>query len=195
MQLHYAHKIANELVAHLAPHCIRIQVAGSIRRQVAEVNDIELVLEPKRESETDLFGNVTKQVRDRAFVMACDAIGEKVRGQASDGRYVRYMVNGTTLEVDIFIPQPHDYYRILAIRTGSSLFAHKQIAAGWLKKGWCGTTDGLRLQSECVGTPNTTGGTTWKCVAKAPKLPPVWESEEAFFTWLGLPFLNPKNRV
>ena len=39
--------IATRVKAELAPHCEAISIAGSIRRQVPEVNDIEIVCIPK----------------------------------------------------------------------------------------------------------------------------------------------------
>src|ERR1017187_2735332 len=49
MKLAAAEKLAEKVVAELEPFCMRIAVAGSIRRQRAEVNDIDLVLIPKPE--------------------------------------------------------------------------------------------------------------------------------------------------
>ena len=41
--LNEAHAIAAEIITVLAPHCRRIEIAGSIRRQRPEVGDIEIV--------------------------------------------------------------------------------------------------------------------------------------------------------
>jgi len=45
--LSYAQGIAEGLVEQLAPHCDKISIAGSIRRQRAFVKDIEIVAIPK----------------------------------------------------------------------------------------------------------------------------------------------------
>lgn len=194
MELQQASNIATQLVEYLRPHCDRIQVAGSIRRESPFVNDIEIVCQPKGQPQEDLFGFVTGQIRSKEFIQALTAIGEKVKGQPADGRYCRFKVNGTPLEVDVFMPEPADYFRQLTIRTGSRDFVKNFIAGGWKKKGWCGTPDGLRLMRECTGRPNASGGTDWTCNVKNPTLPPVWENEEAFFTWLGMLFVKPKYR-
>lgn len=47
MKLHAAISIAEKIVRELAPACERIEIAGSIRRARAEVNDIDLVILPK----------------------------------------------------------------------------------------------------------------------------------------------------
>lgn len=46
--------IAELVVAQLAPHCERIQIAGSIRRKSRTVKDVEIVCIPKP-YETGLF--------------------------------------------------------------------------------------------------------------------------------------------
>lgn len=49
MKLEHARILANEVVQLMAPYCERIEVAGSIRREAAEVKDIEVVCIPKWE--------------------------------------------------------------------------------------------------------------------------------------------------
>jgi DNA polymerase/3'-5' exonuclease PolX len=45
---------AEEIVECLAPHCERIEIAGSLRRGRTEVNDIEILYVPKIRREADL---------------------------------------------------------------------------------------------------------------------------------------------
>mgnify|MGYP001488384665 CR=1 FL=1 len=47
MQLKRALSIGQSVVAALAPHCERIEIAGSIRRQRPEVGDLDLVILPQ----------------------------------------------------------------------------------------------------------------------------------------------------
>jgi DNA polymerase/3'-5' exonuclease PolX len=47
MNLSHAQKIAAKIIAELAPFCLSIEVAGSIRRCRPEVNDIDLVIIPR----------------------------------------------------------------------------------------------------------------------------------------------------
>jgi DNA polymerase/3'-5' exonuclease PolX len=47
MKYQEALKIAQETVELLRPHCERIEIAGSIRREKPEPNDIEIVAIPK----------------------------------------------------------------------------------------------------------------------------------------------------
>jgi hypothetical protein len=91
-----------------------------------------------------------------------------------------------TINLDLFMPQPDDYYRQYAIRTGSADYSKNVIANGWLKKGWCGTDEGLRLQYDCCKAASG-----WKITRKEGQKPPVWESEEIFFEWLGVQWMEP----
>lgn len=52
---------ADKIVEWLAPHCDRIEIAGSIRRQRPNVNDVDLVVIPKRNTVNDLFGSMVEE--------------------------------------------------------------------------------------------------------------------------------------
>ncbi len=47
MELYKTLQIAEKVKAQLAPHCERIEIAGSIRRKKPDVGDIEIVAIPK----------------------------------------------------------------------------------------------------------------------------------------------------
>lgn len=190
-----AQSTAELVLQHLAPHCDRIEVAGSVRRKVQEVKDLEIVCQPKKvfvKNPALLFDEGKWQVSED-FEFALDNISAAVeKGQVS-GRYMKVILkNG--MPMDLFMPQPADYFRQLVIRTGNSDYVHNVIAAQWKIKGWCGTENGLRLITECAPKTGTDGKTTWRCTTDHPTLPPVWESEKAFFYWLGLPFTPPECR-
>ena len=196
MYLQEAHATALQLVNHLRPHCEdnKIEIAGSIKRQCPHVNDIEIVCIPLSVHSTDLFGGPLSVNRIPSFASAVYRIGEKVRGDAANGRYCRHKVNATSLEVDIFMPQRHDYYRQLALRTGDRNYTRLHIATAWRRKGWVGTDDGLRLEKECTGK-RAGESMVWQCDKSNPTLPPVWESEREFFDWLGIVYKIPKLRI
>jgi DNA polymerase/3'-5' exonuclease PolX len=157
----------------LLPFCERCEIAGSIRREAPEVHDIEIVCLPR---------NITLF----EFVDAVNRLPKK-KGEPT-GRYTqRLLPEGINL--DLFMPQPHDYFRQFTIRTGSADYSAKVIAQGWVRKGWRGTENGLRLNRECI---NING--RWICKVKNPTLPPIWQSEEEFFTWLGLKWIEPSLR-
>jgi len=94
--------------------------------------------------------------------------------------------------LDLFMPQPHDYYRQFAIRTGSAEYSHRHIANQWVKRGWCGVNGDLRLIKECDKLPD--GKWVLRTDIKHPTLPPIWPSEEDFFRWLLIQYIEPKYR-
>ncbi len=195
--LERAEKIAMEVYARLQPGCQVIGIAGSIRRRKPEVKDIELVCVPKMQKigSVDLFGNDNrKEVISDYFLSTIHSLGSVLKG-SPHGRMMQILLP-EQIVLDLFIPQPYDFWRQFIIRTGSANYSHKIIATGWLKKGWCGTRDGLRLQTECDAVVQSDGKTKWtvKATIASPTLPPVWENEKQFFDWLGVQYLAPEGR-
>lgn len=99
MKLQEAQSIANEVYYRLKPYCEKIIVAGSIRRQKAEVRDIDIVLVPSKP--WDLMHAVLD-------LGSSSVAGEKLR---------RVEYNGT--QVDIYYATPKSWATLLLIRTGS----------------------------------------------------------------------------
>lgn len=133
MRLNEARVFAEQLCAKLRPHCDRIEIAGSIRRQRPEVKDIEIVCIPHRIS-TGLFGD-DLQV-DSGFITAVNSMaGSK---GSPDGKYAQRVLkfSGGEIAVDIFMTTPKIWGSIFAIRTGSADFSHYALAKAWNKLGW-----------------------------------------------------------
>lgn len=187
-----AERIAGELLALLQPHCTRMDVAGSIRRKVPNVGDVEILCEPIVLEEKDLFGNVVGYVRSSGWVNTVDNLGVRLKGNLVNGRYLQIMLSDV-VKLDLFVPAPADYFRQLLIRTGSVEYV-RHVAYNWKVKGWCGTHDGLRLQRDCREITDGSGKAKYMCVNAHAQLPPVWSSEEDFVNWLGLPYVQPLYR-
>lgn len=68
------------------------------------------------------------------------------------------------------------------------------IAAGWNRIGWVGTKDGLRKKADCECKIKD-GKNTWKVVNPKPELPPHWQTENEFFDWLGIKWIEPRLRT
>lgn len=126
MKLQAAKAIADHLVEQLAPHCIRIEIAGSIRREKPEVKDIEIVAIPKP-YEIGLFESGIATVVNR---------WEKVKGELPCKYTQRIIRSETPIKLDLFFATPDNYGLILAIRTGSAEYSHQVLALGWSKKGY-----------------------------------------------------------
>lgn len=124
MEYSEAHKIAVEVKSMLAPHCERIEIAGSIRRKKPEVKDIEIVAIPKP-YDTGLFENGIATIING---------WEKVKGELPCKYTQRILPSG--IKLDIFFATPENWGLIYAIRTGSSDYSHKVLATGWVKRGY-----------------------------------------------------------
>lgn len=99
MKLQESLMLADEVMARLKPHCQRIEVVGSIRRQKAEVKDIDLVLIPLN------AGSLSQEI---------DHLGPPVL----DGEKLR-RVNYQGAQVDLYYATPETWATLLLIRTGS----------------------------------------------------------------------------
>ena len=163
--------MADTVVELLRPHCIRIEIAGSIRRECEIVGDIEIVLIPKP-YETGLFTSGLASVVNQ---------WEKVKGELEFGKckYTQRIlpasivgVEGKRVALDLFIADVTNWGSIFAIRTGSAEYSHEILAKGWVSRGY--KMEGGHL------------------VYKG-KVYDVLE-EKDLFTRIGIPYCEPKNR-
>lgn len=197
MQYQDAYKIAEHITVRLAPHCEdeRCLVAGSIRRKKAECGDIEIVCQPKATMTQSLFPEADYMRQDPMFRETVLELGKPIKGNPA-GRMMQIELPQVIM-LDLFMPQPDDFFRQFAIRTGSSQYSQNVIAIGWRKLGWVGTPDGLRKEEQSTPKENYFTGIkkiTWTCSVSNPQLPPEWKSEEEFFEWLKVPFIIPEKR-
>ncbi|MCX7848123.1 MAG: hypothetical protein N2595_08875 [bacterium] len=191
-QLSEAQEIAFNILNILASHCEKIHIAGSVRREVSFVKDIEIVCQPKEIVLKDMFGQDEGVVRDFEFSRKVLEIGEIVKGN-TDGRYMQIKLP-QGINLDLFMPIADDYFRQLAVRTGPPEYSHFVIARGWLKMGWVGTEEGLRRIEDCQQVQNGSGKSKWKIINKNGVRPPAWKSEEEFFDWINVKWVEPNKR-
>ncbi len=119
-----AYPIALQALELLKPHCLRIEIAGSIRRKKSEVKDIEIVAIPKP-YEVGLFESGLATVVNK---------WEKVKGELPCKYTQRVLPSG--IKLDLFFAEPENWGLIFAIRTGSAEYSHKVLANGWVKAGY-----------------------------------------------------------
>ena len=145
--LRAAQRFADELIAMLRPYCLRVEVAGSIRRGKARVKDIELLCEPIVDVlAVDLWGTpVAERVRLYEFLEAQRRVGvleprlDRNGRPAIGERYQRLVYRGVAL--DLFICRPPAQFGLLyVIRTGPGEFSHRLVTqrrfGGLLPDGW-----------------------------------------------------------
>lgn len=201
MEFKYALNIAHSLLGKLTPDITKMHIAGSVRREKPEVKDIEIVCLPKMEivfsqDPGDMFADSykvpEKLVVSKGFINTAMSLGIPLKGNPL-GRYMQIALPDG-INLDLFMPEAHDYYRQLAIRTGPAEYSYAVIAVGWRKLGWCGTSEGLRLMSQCQERKQCSGKSIWNCIVPDPELPPHWQSEHEFYDWLRIPYAEPTQR-
>lgn len=133
MELTQAIEIAEKVKAQLAPHCERIEIAGSIRRRRHIVRDIEIVAIPKP-YDVGLFESGIAKVVNQ---------WRKVKGELPCKYTQRILPEG--IKLDLFFARPENWGLIYAIRTGSAEFSHRVLACGWVKRGYK-SVDGMLMR-------------------------------------------------
>lgn len=182
--------IAQSLVKMLAPHCEKIELAGSLRRQSKEVADIELVAIPKIEAVEipvpgDLFGEKKSAQANRLW----EALDKLL-----DGKYIRagekyraFVCPGQAINVDLFTADQGNWGLIYLIRTGSAEFSQYVVTA--LGKNYRPSFEGwVRLAPE--NGPRFWGDDEKRTM---PKLPTP--TEEAVFEYAKLQYREPWQRT
>jgi DNA polymerase/3'-5' exonuclease PolX len=131
-----ARTVAQQLVGELAPACERIAIAGSIRRKIPEVSDIELVVIPKvveLPGPATLFGDDQPE-RLNVLDELCHALRSQgtladrldKNGRAAWGpRFKRMRYRGCA--VDLFVVTPETWGVQLALRTGPADYSHQLV--------------------------------------------------------------------
>lgn len=139
---------AQALLHHLAPVSERIEVAGSIRRGLPTVGDIEIVLLPRMypPEDRDLFGNPVGEPSDRIDTSISEANriescssgtgrGAWLERLNKGKRYIKLRDRYLDLQIDLFVVRPPaEWGPIFAIRTGSALFSQR-LVTGLHRKG------------------------------------------------------------
>lgn len=175
MKLEKAQSLATLWMNRLSPFCDRIAIAGSIRRGMPEVKDIEIVCIPKVSVCMGLFGPTTV-TRDPGFINALRLIDGELDcliGDAEKGKYFKMYLPIHDINMDIFTAKADNWGYILAVRTGSATYSHKVLARTWVSKGYHGDDGFLRGPEGDVV--------------------PVRE-EEDLFRLLGLKYVEPQHR-
>ena len=111
-------EVAQALETALSFTCERTLIAGSLRRRKSEVGDLELVVMPRLETVTDMFGDIVGQRS-----MLDEALNDMGMPRTKDGeRYKQFVWEG--FPVDLFIATRETWGCVATIRTGSALFTH-----------------------------------------------------------------------
>ena len=191
MKLEQAREVALEVLGLVIPWCKQTLVAGSIRRESADVKDIEIVCIPSwddRQKEDSLLAGDTAPVN---LLHQAVARSEDIRWIKPgvpqiedwpikpDGRYWRGLIAAGKLgapadiKLDLFLARPENIGVIFAVRTGSADFSRALVTFARDHTDYRVDGGELRLQGGMVPCPD----------------------ERVLFDALGLLWIHPSARV
>jgi len=179
-----AQRIAGAIVGQLDPSCVRLEIAGSLRRGRPDVGDIELVAIPRFiEEPSGLFDTCQVSLLDRALAREeRDQVLERLEG---GDRYVKLRHLRSGLQVDLFVCLPPAQFGcILAIRTGPADYSQRLVTLA-RRQGNHVAGGALRLGMRDHSTPA-------EKVCTCPVIPTPEERD--FFAALGGRYLEPSER-
>lgn len=112
--------VAERIAARLAPHCLRIEIAGSIRRQCPIIGDIEIVAIPRPVYGMFNIPTGKTEIGDR---LEWDNIPMTKNGP----RYKQFTIEdeGNEYQVDLFLANEDNWGLILLLRTGPAEFSKR----------------------------------------------------------------------
>lgn len=163
--------VAQELKQFVAPACQRIEIAGSLRRNKADVGDIELLCVPKpgeaRPKQSGLFDGPEMEAPKEDALSAllremCDAFGKGVRspirmrknakGLTTFGPLNKLLVHlPSGIPVDIFTATEANWGMALVVRTGPAEFNVRLMsqfrARGMQGHAYGGVTEGMHTHA------------------------------------------------
>ena len=108
---------AESFMKLIMPFCERVEIAGSIRRQKADIGDIEIVAIP-RQVQDSLFLEPTRTSKEIREMLTDDQFPIFKAGD----RYIQTEFDGT--QIDLFLATPDTWGCVFTIRTGSAEFSH-----------------------------------------------------------------------
>lgn len=164
--------------------CIRVEIAGSIRRQKPTIGDIDLVVEPFMANVFDMFGeasgemaNLTDERLDE--LVAIKKIGKRLdkNGRPAWGEQLkRATYNGLNVDIQSVL-DPQTWGMWLLIRTGPADFNRRIVTPRWqggLLPPGMEVRDGFQL---------------WRMGARVPT-----PTEHSVFEAYGLDYVAPEDR-
>lgn len=145
MNLKQAQEVAGRVLSRMRPYCVRVALAGSVRREVPQVKDIEIVFQPRMVPSSFGREDAVATLFDVADVegeQLAPATEVMVRDLSSSGfwhldtklkrdgeRYKRLVCEGVVVE--LFRASEVNWGYILVLRTGPAEFGHHLVMAQW----------------------------------------------------------------
>jgi DNA polymerase/3'-5' exonuclease PolX len=190
--VHIADEVFIDIWKHLEGHCDRLTAAGSLRRNLAFVGDLEVFFINKLgriPNEGDLFGGTTEGEITSPRIEELITSGvlkkrENSKGHTAYGESIKLTVHvASGLPVDFFTATHENWVNYLFCRTGGEM-TNKMIASAAHKQNlkWCPYSPGfVRLPHE-----------KWDDAPSKDRL--TVRSEQALYELVKLPYKEPWDR-
>jgi DNA polymerase/3'-5' exonuclease PolX len=183
-ELGQALMIGQEIKWHMEMACTRIEIVGSVRRAKPDVGDIELMYIGRSKEmpvQGDMFASAETNLADLAIenMISHGVLEKRVNavGRTAYGPQIKLMRHVKSgLPVDLFAATDLNWWNYLVCRTGPAE-SNTRIACEARARGWKWTPYGAGFES--------LDGARSRAVA----------SEREVFEFVGLPYLNPKDRT
>jgi DNA polymerase/3'-5' exonuclease PolX len=188
--------IAKAFVAELEGTYEQLIIAGSLRRRLAYIGDIEVVAVPKVEHQSDgLFeGMATAVDRIDARMMALldnDAVSKRLDANGSPrwGPTLKYLTFRGA-RIDLFTPCAERFGWILMLRTGPAAFTRQLVVPKRDDKGRSGRTKDRRPGLLPIHIKPVDGWLTFRTSGERIETP----DEKSVFELFGMPYQEPWER-
>ena len=182
--LEAAELLAQGMMVILAPHAERMEVAGSVRRRLRDVGDVELLYIPKWLEETvntQLFGNsgnredavdvrIRRAMADGILEKRLNTLDRPI-GYGTDNKFLVHRPSGIAL--DLFSTTACNWGMAMVVRTGP---------AEW-NVGMMKAFRRLGMQGHAYGGVDDAAGHTIDC-----------PTEDDVFRLLGIEYIDPEGR-
>ncbi len=180
---HEALAVARSLVHMLSPVSVeRIEIAGSLRREVSKVHDIEIVLVPKFvDTKEDMFNQTLANLADKALneLLAGGVLEHRpnVNGDTCWGDLNKMAIHSDTgIPVDFFACSRVNWWNSLVVRTGGKQ-TNIEISKAALDRGWSFEAGGAGFHKTKDRNERHDSS-----------------SEKDVFSFAGLDYLEPRDR-
>jgi DNA polymerase (family 10) len=172
-----AESIANKVRQHISPAMVRVEVAGSIRRQKAVVGDVEICGIPEdRNNLIKLLGEIGQHIKPG--VPGAIPWVPKV-----EAKYLRVRLE-EGMNLDVFLGTPQNWGGLYMMRTGSGASPDGSAFNGFIP--------GIFSRWKKLSG----GGRMTDCMPTMPTGEQLWIPEEQdFFDLLEMDFVPPEERV
>jgi DNA polymerase/3'-5' exonuclease PolX len=194
--------IARRFAEMIAPYCHQVVIAGSLRRRLPTVGDIEIVAVPmlSEARSVDMFGELVKarttdHLHDYLESLLTDGIVQKrprSDGATFWGPKAKYMTF-EGIPLDLFTPDADRIGIILAIRTGPAEFSHRLVTPKDQSVVVGRKANGHEIRRPGLMPPMYRVQDGWLTYRVSGERIPT-PTEESVFQALGLPWAEPWQR-